>query len=208
MTKVLNPEPLLRALHDAGVRRVIIGGFAVNAHGVIRPSKDLDIVPDPGPANLARLAALLEDLDARHVGLGDFEPDEFPFDPTRLEDLQQGANFRLETRLGDLDIMQWVAGIDAEPLWYGHSTASPSSPMIAVQTVARTTTHLQFVLHPATVPLRVACAERRARNVAKSSLIRRTAAMSRAIAAATVRSTGASPRSAASSRDPRREGER
>ena len=117
MTEVLNPEPLLRALHEADVRHVIIGGFAVNAHGVIRPSKDLDIVPDPDPANLARLAALLDDLDARHVGLGDFKPDEFPFEPTRLEDLQQGANFRLETRLGDLDIMQWIAGIDTEPAY-------------------------------------------------------------------------------------------
>ena len=51
MTEALNPEPLLRALHDAGVRHIIIGGFAVNAHGVIRPSKDLDIVPDPEPAS-------------------------------------------------------------------------------------------------------------------------------------------------------------
>ena len=42
MTEALDPEPLLRALHNAGVRQVIIGGFAVNAHGVIRPSKDLD----------------------------------------------------------------------------------------------------------------------------------------------------------------------
>jgi hypothetical protein len=42
MTDALNPEPLLRALHDAGVRHIIIGGFAANAHGVIRPSKDLD----------------------------------------------------------------------------------------------------------------------------------------------------------------------
>ncbi len=115
MTDALNPEPLLRALHDAGVRHIIIGGFAVNAHGVIRPSRDLDIVPDPDPDNLGRLAKLLADINARHVGLGDFEPDEFPFDPTRAEDLEGGANFRLETRLGDLDIMQWVAGIDAEP---------------------------------------------------------------------------------------------
>jgi hypothetical protein len=42
VSDALDPEPLLRALHDAGVRYVIIGGFAVNAHGVIRPSKDLD----------------------------------------------------------------------------------------------------------------------------------------------------------------------
>ena len=117
MTEALNPEPLLRALHEAGVRHIIIGGFAVNAHGVIRPSRDLDIVPDPDPSNLRRLAQLLADIDARHVGLGDFDPDEFPFDPTSPEDLEGGANFRLETRLGDLDIMQWVAGIDTEPAY-------------------------------------------------------------------------------------------
>jgi hypothetical protein len=69
MTEALNPEPLLRALHESGVRHIIIGGFAVNAHGVIRPSRDLDIVPDPDPDNLRRLAQLLADIDARHVGL-------------------------------------------------------------------------------------------------------------------------------------------
>jgi hypothetical protein len=115
MTEALNPEPLLRALHDAGVRDIIIGSFAVNAHGVIRPSKDLDIVPDPEPANLERLAALLAELDARHVGAGDMKPEEFPFDPTRPEDLRAGANFQLETNLGDLDVMQWVAGMDTTP---------------------------------------------------------------------------------------------
>src|SRR5215218_2656232 len=117
MTDALNPEPLLRALHEAGVRHIIIGGFALNAHGVIRPSRDLDIVPDPDPANLERLAALLADLGAGHVGLGDFDADDFPFDPTKPEDLRSGANFRLETRLGDLDIMQWVPGIEADPAY-------------------------------------------------------------------------------------------
>ena len=131
MSDVLDPEPLLRALQDAGVQHIIIGGFAVNAHGVIRPSKDLDIVPDPDPDNLERLARLLAELDARHVGIGDFGAAEFPFDPTRPEDLVAGANFRLEMRLGDLDVMQWVAGIDADPAYGGLSrrpgTASVSA---------------------------------------------------------------------------------
>jgi hypothetical protein len=124
VTEVLNPEPLLRALHEAAVRHIIIGGFAVNAHGVIRPSKDLDIVPDPDPANLRRLAALLRTIEARHVGLGDFRPKEFPFDPMSPEDLAAGANFRLETRLGDLDIMQWVAGIESDPAYTALDTAA------------------------------------------------------------------------------------
>jgi hypothetical protein len=117
MTGALNPEPLLRRLHEARVRHIIIGGFAVNAHGVIRPSRDLDIVPDPDPANLTRLAALLAEIGARHVGLGDFKAEEFPFDPTDPVDLEAGVNFRLETDLGDLDIMQWIPGIDEEPAY-------------------------------------------------------------------------------------------
>src|SRR4051794_4714007 len=117
MTEVLDPGPLLRARHEAGVRHNIIGGFAVNAHGVIRPSKDLDIVPDPEPTNLERLAALLGTLEARYVGVGDMRPEESPFDPTRPEDLRAGASFRLETSLGDLDVEQWVAGIDTDPAY-------------------------------------------------------------------------------------------
>jgi hypothetical protein len=129
MTEALNPEPLLRALHEAGVRHVVIGGFAVNAHGVIRPSRDLDIVPDPDPDNLRLLAQLLADIEARHVGLGDFHAGEFPFDPTRPEDLGGGANFRLETRLGDLDVMQWVAGIDTEPAYEALATDALSGEL-------------------------------------------------------------------------------
>ena len=110
----LDPLPLLQALHDARIAYVLIGGFAVNVYGVIRPSKDLDIVPSGDAGNAERLAGLLRDLNATHVGLGDFDPAEFPFDPTDPADLAQGANFRLETDLGDLDILQWVPGIEAD----------------------------------------------------------------------------------------------
>jgi len=93
---------------------VVIGGFAVISHGVARVTKDLDICPAPDRANLERLARCLADLGVVQLGVGDFQADEMPFDPTRTEDLAQGGNFRLESRLGVLDIMQWVSGIDGE----------------------------------------------------------------------------------------------
>jgi hypothetical protein len=50
-------------------------------------------------------------------GVGDFSPDEFPFDPCDPDQLAQGANFRLSTALGPLDLMQRVAGIDQDPAY-------------------------------------------------------------------------------------------
>jgi hypothetical protein len=116
MTDRLDVGALLRQLHDAGVDHVLIGGLAVNAWGVIRSTKDIDICPSPDPQNLERLATFLRRLQVRQLGVGleGFAEPEMPFDPTRAEDLAQGGNFRLATPLGVLDIMQWVPGIDAE----------------------------------------------------------------------------------------------
>jgi len=107
----LDAGALLRHLHEAGVEYVVIGGLAVIAHGVQRFTNDLDICPAPDPENLRRLAALLEALDARQLGVGDFAEDEFPFDPRLPEELAEGGNFRLVTAVGVLDLMQWIPGI-------------------------------------------------------------------------------------------------
>lgn len=117
MTAALDAAALFRALHDAGVEHVVVGGFAVIAHGVVRATKDLDVCPDPERANLERLAGLLRDLGARQVGVGDFEEDAFPLDPTVVDDLAKGGNFLVETELGRLDIMQWLAGADSDDVY-------------------------------------------------------------------------------------------
>lgn len=116
MTPALDIAELLRRLHAAGIEHVLIGGLAVNAHGVIRATQDVDICPSPDPSNLYRLASLLHDLGVRQLGVGDegFREHEMPFDPTTAADLARGGNFRLETPLGVLDIMQSLPGIDAE----------------------------------------------------------------------------------------------
>jgi hypothetical protein len=49
MSGALDPLPLLRALHERGIEHIVVGGFAVNAHGFIRVTKDLDIVPSVQP---------------------------------------------------------------------------------------------------------------------------------------------------------------
>ena len=55
------PEPqdlvrLCRALNGAGARYVLIGGFAVIAHGRGRFTKDIDLLVDDAPENVDRHA--------------------------------------------------------------------------------------------------------------------------------------------------------
>jgi hypothetical protein len=54
------PEPedlvrICRALNDAGARYVLIGGFAVMAYGASRFTKDIDLLIDDAPENVARV---------------------------------------------------------------------------------------------------------------------------------------------------------
>jgi predicted nucleotidyltransferase len=62
---VIELRELIARLDAGGIEFVLVGGLAVNAWGYVRGTKDLDIVPDPSPDNLARLAAVLEALDGR-----------------------------------------------------------------------------------------------------------------------------------------------
>jgi hypothetical protein len=110
----LRPEPLLRTLGDHGVEFVIIGGFALAAHGVIRATKDVDVVPEPSPANIRRLAAALRTLEAEVLLADDFEPAELGIEPDE-EGLSLGGNWVLRTTFGRLDVMQEVAGTRGYP---------------------------------------------------------------------------------------------
>lgn len=53
-------EPVLKALNDAGVRYLIVGGVAVVLHGHLRTTGDLDLVVELGPDNLNRALDALE----------------------------------------------------------------------------------------------------------------------------------------------------
>lgn len=96
----------LRALSEAGVDFVLIGGVAVAAHGHVRGTEDVDLVPDPDPENLLRLGNALIALDARRL-LGDGEP----FGPADHDALAARRNLSLVTRYGQLDVVQRVPGL-------------------------------------------------------------------------------------------------
>lgn len=105
----LNPQALLSCLTAHQVEFVVIGGFSVAAHGVVRATKDLDIVPEPSTANRKRLAAALAELEAQ-VDLGDMDADELGIAPDE-EGLAAGGNWVLQTIHGRLDVMQTVPGL-------------------------------------------------------------------------------------------------
>jgi hypothetical protein len=105
---------LLRTLLQHDAEFVLIGGFALGFHGVPRGTKDVDIVPDPSPPNIGRLWEALQSLDAAPVEHGDpdFRPEEMPV-PFTLDGLLEGGNWALHTRLGRLDLMPEVAGVES-----------------------------------------------------------------------------------------------
>jgi predicted nucleotidyltransferase len=85
----LQTEAILRALVESQVEFVVVGGVAVQAHGYLRATGDLDVVPEPTLLNLRRLSEALAGLDVRA-------------DPHTL---QAAPQVRLATRHGRLDIL-------------------------------------------------------------------------------------------------------
>jgi hypothetical protein len=100
----LQVDPLMGVIEKHEVDYIVIGGFAVSAHGHVRATKDIDICPNPKKSNLARLAAALKELEAKPIDLEEFE-NEFELGPD-YEGLQRGGNWPLMTNHGRIDVMQ------------------------------------------------------------------------------------------------------
>jgi hypothetical protein len=98
---------LLKALVDRDIRFVVIGGVAVGAHGYIRATADLDLVPDPDPENLDRLIDALRGFNATLPTAGNrkFNPAE---DATVI---RRGGNVTADTKFGGLDVIQLARGV-------------------------------------------------------------------------------------------------
>lgn len=100
-------DELLRQLAAADVRFVLVGGLAVNAWGVVRGTKDVDVVVASDRANLARLAeaavAMGGHVQAENALLGT---------PLSIaERLASGVRVQIDTNLGSLDVIQGLPGV-------------------------------------------------------------------------------------------------
>jgi predicted nucleotidyltransferase len=96
------PEEILIRLLGRGIRFVLIGGLAAQAHGSPSITRDLDICYSRDKDNLMRLASVLEDLMAVRRGL----PPDAPMMPKLdARTLRAGGLFTLTTRFGDFDLL-------------------------------------------------------------------------------------------------------
>lgn len=100
---VFRPLELLERLNAGRVSYIVVGGLAVGAWGYLRATGDLDIVPDPDPANLDRLAAVLEALDS-HVVVG-----ERLLQASAISTfLKAGDKTLVRTEVGEVDVLQGI----------------------------------------------------------------------------------------------------
>jgi len=99
-------EETLRALFDANVEFVLIGGAAMQMQGSAHLTEDLDFCYARSAKNLERLALALAPHYPRLRGAPENLP--FRFDAATIK---RGLNFTLMTDLGALDFFGEVAGV-------------------------------------------------------------------------------------------------
>lgn len=111
-------DEMLRRLAEARVEFILVGGLALNAWGVVRGTKDVDIVVAPEAANLDRLAQVAVEVGG-HVQAGESL---LGSAPSIAAALSGGEQVAIETELGRLDVVQ---GLDGVPTY--EELRSPSS---------------------------------------------------------------------------------
>ena len=90
-------DRIFAQLAGEAVEYVAVGAFALIAHGVIRATNDVDIIPATDEANLARLAGAIQALAGAPRGE--------PGTPVTGHLLSRDANMRFDTDAGQLDVL-------------------------------------------------------------------------------------------------------
>lgn len=100
-------DKLLRRLAEADVEFVVVGGLALNAWGVVRGTKDVDVVIATTSDNIKRVAEVAVAASG-HVQRGEALLGT-PFSIAAA--LADGKQVAIETDLGRLDVVQGLDGV-------------------------------------------------------------------------------------------------
>jgi predicted nucleotidyltransferase len=100
----LDAQRILDELAEHGVDFVLVGGLAAQTHGNTRMTNDVDLIPQPDPANLSRLAETLQALDARVLNPGH---EGAKIDATMLP---RATIWQFATPHGDVDVLHDAPG--------------------------------------------------------------------------------------------------
>jgi len=100
----LDAERILKTLAKYQVDYVIVGGLAVQTHGHVRTTIDVDLYPRPDRSNLARLADALNSLDARVLNPG---REGMKIDAKALP---RATMWQFSTRHGAIDVLHDAPG--------------------------------------------------------------------------------------------------
>ncbi len=99
-------KELLSVLNAHKVDYLVVGGHAVNAHGVPRSTKDLDVLIRPEHPNSERVFAALAEFGV-------------PLGPATEADFREGAGqvFQIGVEPSRIDILQSIDGVAFEDAW-------------------------------------------------------------------------------------------
>jgi hypothetical protein len=100
----LDAERILAVLGEHEVDYVIVGGLAVQTHGHVRTTVDIDVYPRPTPANMARLAEALNALGAEVLNPGS---ERLRIDAKMLP---RATLWQFDTRHGAIDVLHNAPG--------------------------------------------------------------------------------------------------
>lgn len=100
----LDARRIFEELARHEVNFVLVGGLAAQTHGNTRMTNDVDVIPEPDPANLDRLASALNALSARVLNPGSEGVD---IDAAMLP---RATIWQFATPHGDIDILHDAPG--------------------------------------------------------------------------------------------------
>ncbi|HEX5762269.1 MAG TPA: DUF6036 family nucleotidyltransferase [Solirubrobacterales bacterium] len=99
-----DPQRIFEELAAHDVDFVLVGGLAAQTHGSPRMTNDVDVIPRPEPANLARLADALRALEAQVLNPGQ---EGVEIDAAMLP---RATIWQFATRHGDVDVLHEAPG--------------------------------------------------------------------------------------------------